>query len=227
MSTDTWALGARIEKVDVSAYQIPTETEHESDGTLVWDSTTMVLVELHCAGRIGMGYTYCDPAAAQVISSKLAGLLEGIDPLMPQKAWAQMQVQARQLGHAGVAAMAISAVAVALWDLKAKLLGVCLADLPGAKLEAARNEVAAIAAAKGGTVIAVGVDVSRIDDLAKRKEEGEEKGGGRRGRRKGGRRKRGGGASVGRRAAGPCCATRLRQPPAPACWSVRHRVISA
>jgi L-alanine-DL-glutamate epimerase-like enolase superfamily enzyme len=39
-----------------------------------------------------------------------------------------MQVQARQLGHAGVAAMAISAVDVALWDLKARLLGVTLAD---------------------------------------------------------------------------------------------------
>jgi L-alanine-DL-glutamate epimerase-like enolase superfamily enzyme len=39
-----------------------------------------------------------------------------------------MQVQSRQLGHEGIAAMAISAVDVALWDLKAKLLGVCLAD---------------------------------------------------------------------------------------------------
>jgi L-alanine-DL-glutamate epimerase-like enolase superfamily enzyme len=48
---------------------------------------------------------------------------------MPQRAWVQMQMQARQLGHAGIAAMAISAVDVALWDLKAKLVDVCLADL--------------------------------------------------------------------------------------------------
>jgi L-alanine-DL-glutamate epimerase-like enolase superfamily enzyme len=39
-----------------------------------------------------------------------------------------MQMQTRQLGHDGIAAMAISAVDIALWDLKAKLLGVCLAD---------------------------------------------------------------------------------------------------
>ena len=39
-----------------------------------------------------------------------------------------MQMQSRQIGHAGIAAMAISAVDVALWDLKAKLLDVCLAD---------------------------------------------------------------------------------------------------
>src|SRR5947208_4643551 len=47
---------------------------------------------------------------------------------MPERTWAQMQVQARQLGQEGIAAMAISAVDIALWDLKAKLLGVCLAD---------------------------------------------------------------------------------------------------
>jgi L-alanine-DL-glutamate epimerase-like enolase superfamily enzyme len=39
-----------------------------------------------------------------------------------------MEVQSRQLGHAGLAAMAVSAVDVALWDLKAHLLGVSLAD---------------------------------------------------------------------------------------------------
>ena len=39
-----------------------------------------------------------------------------------------MQVELRQLGHAGLAMMALSAVDIALWDLKAKLLGVCLAD---------------------------------------------------------------------------------------------------
>jgi L-alanine-DL-glutamate epimerase-like enolase superfamily enzyme len=127
MSTATKS-GARIEKVDVSAYQVPTATEQESDGTLVWDSTSVVVVELRCGEQIGLGYTYCHPAAGQLIESKLASVLKDADPLMPQRAWAQMQVQSRQLGHAGIAAMAISAVDVAMWDLKAKLLGVCLAD---------------------------------------------------------------------------------------------------
>jgi L-alanine-DL-glutamate epimerase-like enolase superfamily enzyme len=119
---------ARIESVDVSAYQIPTATEEESDGTLVWGSTTLVLVELQCGEHTGIGYTYCDPSAAKVIESKLVPIVERADPLMPQKAWAEMQMQTRQLGHDGIAAMAISAVDIALWDLKAKLLGVCLAD---------------------------------------------------------------------------------------------------
>jgi L-alanine-DL-glutamate epimerase-like enolase superfamily enzyme len=128
MSTAT-ELGVSIDSVEVGAYKVPTATEQESDGTLVWDSTSVVVVQLHCGEHTGLGYTYCHPAAGEVIESKLSGVLEETDPLMPQRAWAEMQIKARQMGHAGIAAMAISAVDVALWDLKAKLLGVCLADL--------------------------------------------------------------------------------------------------
>jgi L-alanine-DL-glutamate epimerase-like enolase superfamily enzyme len=128
MSTAT-EVAARIDKVEVSGYQIPTATDEESDGTLVWDSTSVVVVQLSCGEHTGLGYTYCHPSAGKVIESKLADLLRDADPLKPQEAWVQMQVQARQMGHAGIAAMAISAVDVALWDLKAKLLGVCLADV--------------------------------------------------------------------------------------------------
>lgn len=46
-----------IERLDVSAYPIPTDAP-ESDGTLAWDSTTMVLVAVHAAGCTGTGYTY-------------------------------------------------------------------------------------------------------------------------------------------------------------------------
>ena len=119
---------APVEAVDVRAYQVPTATGEESDGTLVWDSTSLVLVEVHGGGETGLGYTYCDPAAAQVIAGKLASVVRGADALRPPRAWAEMQVQARQLGHAAITEMAISAVDIALWDLKAKLLGVCLAD---------------------------------------------------------------------------------------------------
>jgi L-alanine-DL-glutamate epimerase-like enolase superfamily enzyme len=128
MSLITHSVGSAVERVDVSAYQIPTATDHESDGTLAWDSTGVVVVEVHADGHTGLGYTYGHPAAAQVIESKLASVIEGADAMMPERCWAQMEVQSRQLGHAGIAAMAISAVDVALWDLKARLLGVCLAD---------------------------------------------------------------------------------------------------
>lgn len=122
------SVGARIEDVRVSAYEIPTATEQESDGTLIWDSTTIVVVEVTAGDQTGLGYTYCDPSAGAVIQSKLADVLRDADALMPQRAWSQMQMATRQLGHDGVAAMAVSAVDVALWDLKARLTGICLAD---------------------------------------------------------------------------------------------------
>lgn len=117
-----------IERLDVCAYSIPTATDRESDGTLIWDSTTIVVVQADAGGQTGLGYTYCDESAAQLIAAKLAPVVRGADPLMPERCWAEMQAQTRQLGQAGIAAMAISAVDVALWDLKARLLDVCLAD---------------------------------------------------------------------------------------------------
>ena len=46
-----------VERLDVAAYTIPTD-EPESDGTLEWDSTTIVVVEAHSDGHDGLGYTY-------------------------------------------------------------------------------------------------------------------------------------------------------------------------
>jgi L-alanine-DL-glutamate epimerase-like enolase superfamily enzyme len=118
-----------VDHVRVAAYEVPTATESESDGTLSWDSTSIVIVELRSGDCTGLGYTYCHPAAASVIEDKLAGIVKGCDALAPQQAWAEMDVELRQLGHAGIARMAMSAVDIALWDLKSRLLGVCLADL--------------------------------------------------------------------------------------------------
>ena len=57
---------APVERLDVHAYTIPTDAP-ESDGTLEWDSTTIVVVEAHAGEKTGLGYTYCDAAAAEVI----------------------------------------------------------------------------------------------------------------------------------------------------------------
>ena len=128
MTTTSTNLDARVEEVHASAYEIPTATDEESDGTLEWDSTTLVLVELRCGEYTGLGYTYCDTSAAALINSKLADIVKGADPMMPEQIFARMNVQTRNLGQTGLVAMAISAVDIALHDLKAKLLGLCLAD---------------------------------------------------------------------------------------------------
>ena len=120
-----------IEQVEVSAYTIPTDNP-ESDGTLAWDSTTLVLVEARAAGRTGVGYTYAGPEAASLVSGKLAGVVEGRDAHTPAASWAAMQHAVRNLGKPGLVAEAISAVDVALWDLHARLLDVPLMEAIGA-----------------------------------------------------------------------------------------------
>jgi L-alanine-DL-glutamate epimerase-like enolase superfamily enzyme len=116
-----------VERLDVRAYTVPTDAP-ESDGTLEWDSTTIVVVEVSAAGETGLGYTYGETAVGTLIDSKLRDAVTGADAMSPPAAWSQMQQAIRNAGQQGVGAMAVSAVDVALWDLKAKLLGVCLAD---------------------------------------------------------------------------------------------------
>ena len=118
---------ARVSEVQVHAYRIPTDAP-ESDGTLEWDSSTIVVVEVEAEGECGLGYTYGDTSVAAFIDSKLRPAIYGADAMRPGAAWTQMQRESRNAGRPGVGAMAISAVDIALWDLKARLLGLCLAD---------------------------------------------------------------------------------------------------
>jgi L-alanine-DL-glutamate epimerase-like enolase superfamily enzyme len=119
-----------IGAVRAAAYRIPTE-QPESDGTLEWDSVTVVVAEVDAGEHTGIGYTYAEAVAAALISDTLAGVVGGRDALAVPGAWWAMVTAVRNLGWPGAGAMAISALDVALWDLKAKLLEVCLADLLG------------------------------------------------------------------------------------------------
>jgi L-alanine-DL-glutamate epimerase-like enolase superfamily enzyme len=127
MAIATRSAPAEIAGIEVAVYEVPTD-EPESDGTLGWASTTVVVVDPAAGGERGLGFTYGDVAVAALVESKLASAVRGLDPLSPPAAWAAMQRSIRNAGQPGVGAMAVSAVDIALWDLKAKLLGICLAD---------------------------------------------------------------------------------------------------
>jgi L-alanine-DL-glutamate epimerase-like enolase superfamily enzyme len=118
-----------IERLDVSAYTIPTERP-ESDGTLEWDSTTTVVVEV-AGGEHGVGYTYADASAARLIDGRLRKAVEGSDAMAIGAQWDAMVASVRNVGRPGIASTAISAVDAALWDLKARLLGLPLVRLLG------------------------------------------------------------------------------------------------
>jgi len=118
----------KIESVEARAYTVPTE-QPEADGTLEWDSTTLLLVLAHAAGQTGIGYSYTQVGATDVVTGKLASVVEGSDALRVGAAWSQMWAAVRNYGQTGLASMAISAVDIALWDLKARLMDRPLVDV--------------------------------------------------------------------------------------------------
>ncbi len=117
-----------VEKLGVSAYTVPTD-EPESDGTLEWDATTIVVVEVH-AGRVaGLGYTYGPPAVATLVDGELRQIVHGSDAFATGYTYVHMCKALRNAGLPGIGSLAVSAVDIALWDLKARLLDLPLADL--------------------------------------------------------------------------------------------------
>jgi L-alanine-DL-glutamate epimerase-like enolase superfamily enzyme len=125
-----------VTRLTVSVYTVPTD-HPESDGTFAWNSTTMVLVEASAGDETGLGYSYTDRAAASLIEHTLADVALGRSAFDVGGLWGAMVHSIRNLGRPGIASSAIAAVDIALWDLKARLLGLPLVSLLGAVREAA------------------------------------------------------------------------------------------
>jgi L-alanine-DL-glutamate epimerase-like enolase superfamily enzyme len=119
-----------VEGLEARVFTIPTDAP-EADGTLSWSATTLVLVHVRAGAHTGLGFTYAHSAAASIVTSVLREAVAGSDALSPPAAWERMRAAVRNVGYPGVAASAISAVDVALWDLKARLLELPLATLLG------------------------------------------------------------------------------------------------
>lgn len=116
-----------------SAYTVPTDAP-EADGTLEWTSTTLVLVQASTPAEAsaGIGWTYGPAAITETITSLLAPVVRDAGVLDPPAAHERMCRAVRNAGRPGMCSMAISAVDCALWDLKARRLGLPLHHLLGA-----------------------------------------------------------------------------------------------
>jgi L-alanine-DL-glutamate epimerase-like enolase superfamily enzyme len=125
-----------VTSIEAASYVIPTD-EPEADGTLAWDETAMVVVRAVAGGQAGLGWSYASPAAQSVVTGMLAGVVQGREAMDVAGCYEAMCRAVRNAGREGVAATAISAVDIALWDLKARLLNVPVAALIGR----ARTEV--------------------------------------------------------------------------------------
>jgi L-alanine-DL-glutamate epimerase-like enolase superfamily enzyme len=131
-SAVSWSAGDSpvITDVEAATYVIPTDAP-EADGTLAWDKTTMVVATARGGGQEGTGWTYAAGAARAVISDVLGPVVVG-RPAFDVPALARDMAQAlRNIGRPGIGATALSAVDVALWDLKARLLRLPVASLLG------------------------------------------------------------------------------------------------
>ncbi|GAB3012706.1 enolase C-terminal domain-like protein [Streptomyces pseudoechinosporeus] len=119
----------------VSTYTVPTDAP-EADGTLAWDTTTMVIVEVTAGDATGTGWTYGPAAVGDLLREQLAPVVTGLDAFDIPAAHETLCRTVRNAGRPGVAACAISALDIALWDLKARLLELPLTRLIGAAHEA-------------------------------------------------------------------------------------------
>ncbi|MGE0449398.1 MAG: enolase C-terminal domain-like protein [Vicinamibacterales bacterium] len=124
----------RVDRLSAEAFRLPTD-QQESDGTLAWDATTVVVVHASGGGATGLGYTYSALETARLITSMLADVVTGADVMHVEACYQGMRRQTRNVGSAGIASAAISAVDVALWDLKARVLDLPLVSLLGASRE--------------------------------------------------------------------------------------------
>jgi len=119
-----------IDTARSAAYTVPTDTP-EADGTAAWTSTTIVVVRLTCDGVVGTGWTYGPPGCASLAGKLLDDAVVGADPMGVVDIWQSMVRTARNATRAGAIGYAISAIDVAAWDLKARLLQLPLPDLCG------------------------------------------------------------------------------------------------
>jgi L-alanine-DL-glutamate epimerase-like enolase superfamily enzyme len=121
---------APIRSGTARAYTIPTDAP-EADGTIAWDSTTLILVELNAGDQAGIGYTYAHRTAAVVARELIEKHCLNRSAFDINALYSAMRASQRNYGAEGIGATALSAVDMALWDLKSKLMGKALASLLG------------------------------------------------------------------------------------------------
>ena len=124
-----------VKKIDV----FPLGYEEPNDDNAM---RYVVLVRIEASdGTVGWGecisqFLESTLATATLIENGLVGLILNQDPLEIERLWEVMRDRAWWYGDAGgIAAFAISAIDMALWDLKGKLLGLPLYKLLGGKLQ--------------------------------------------------------------------------------------------
>jgi len=121
----------KITHLSTTLLQIPLEPP-VGDATALLHTGGGCFVHLKTdSGHEGLGFAAANPAIREVVEHTLKDVVVGADPLEIERLWTDMFWAVRGVGRKGVALCALSAVDIALWDLKAKILGLPLYRLLG------------------------------------------------------------------------------------------------
>ena len=112
-----------IEKVRARTLRLPLERPIRTSNLTI-EHREYLLVEVGAEdGLSGYGFGFTrDGLVAETVEHNLAPLLIGADARLTELLWERMVASTRYLGRRGLMMRAISAVDIALWDLKAKAL---------------------------------------------------------------------------------------------------------
>ena len=122
----------KITDVTATALHIP-QIATAQDATMFRPATGQAIVFVEVAtdaGLVGLGMSEA-LGTRQVIETSLKPLLLGRDPLEHERLWEEMFWAIRSFGRKGLALCALSALDIALWDLKGKFFAAPLYTLLG------------------------------------------------------------------------------------------------
>lgn len=126
---------ARLRSIAAEAFVVPTATggreRPESDGTISWSSTGVLIVRLTAGGTTGLGYSHLPAAAVGVVHDLLWPAVAGMDARDTERIFWAMARAVRNAGWRGLCAGALSAVDIAVHDLAARLAGLPLVQYLG------------------------------------------------------------------------------------------------
>lgn len=126
----------RITRVCSGLYQIPVHREMH-DAIRHFSKMDVVFAHVQTDdGVSGTGFTYSiipygSREISSVIDNSIDSLIRDMDPMDHEHVWQQMWRKMDWVGRGGIAVLAVAAVDIAIWDLKAKAAGLPLHKLLG------------------------------------------------------------------------------------------------
>jgi len=123
-------------------------------GELRFDSREYVVVRIDTdsgASGIGFGMTRGAPVA-EIVARNLAPLLVGADPLLNEELWERLYYRNLTISGRGIFMRALSAVDIALWDIKGHAAGMPVWQLLGGARERVPVSVAGCYVRDGTTL---------------------------------------------------------------------------